>query len=136
MFSPGAPFRDQTAGINTLQTLRLVQKSRIMTKRFSPENRGLLRDGGRAQPREKTREGEPRGRSPKLPLAEGQEMVKEVNISLTEITITSGKKATIIFDLDDRKVSVPIDAEVKAYFVSQFVRSNPTSQQRKRLLPL
>ena len=63
-------------------------------------------------------------------------MAKEVNISLTEITITSGKKATITFDLDSRKVSVPIDAEVKAYFDSQFVRSNPTPQQRKRFSTL
>jgi hypothetical protein len=42
------------------------------------------------------------------------------------------KKATINFDLDGRKVSVPIDAEVKAYFNSQFVRPNPTPEQRKR----
>ena len=63
-------------------------------------------------------------------------MAKEVNISVTEITIKSGKTATINFDLDSRRVSVPVDAEVKAYFNSQFVRSNPTSQQRKRFSTL
>jgi hypothetical protein len=63
-------------------------------------------------------------------------MAREVNISVTEITIRSGRTATITFDLDGRRVSVPVDAEVKAYFDSQFVRSNPTSQQRKRFSTL
>ncbi|MGD9656913.1 MAG: hypothetical protein AB7U61_04610 [Methylocystis sp.] len=63
-------------------------------------------------------------------------MAKEFKISITEITFMSGKKSTITFDLDDHKVAVPVDADVKAYFNSQFVRSNPTAEQRRRFSTL
>ena len=59
-------------------------------------------------------------------------MAKETTISITEVTIQSGKTAHIRFELDGKVIRVPIDATIKAYFDSQFVRPNPTSQQRQR----
>jgi hypothetical protein len=57
---------------------------------------------------------------------------KKITHSITEITFTSGKKATIEFDLDGRRVSIPVAGEVKAYFDAQFSRASPTALQRKR----
>jgi hypothetical protein len=56
----------------------------------------------------------------------------DVKISISEITIQSGKMASIKFDLDGTPVKIPVSADVKAYFDAQFVRANPTALQRKK----
>jgi hypothetical protein len=57
---------------------------------------------------------------------------KRVTYSVTEVTITSGRRATIRFSLDGKEVSIPVSAEIKAYFDEQFSRPNPTHHQKKR----
>jgi hypothetical protein len=59
-------------------------------------------------------------------------MTEEFTFTITEMTISTGKKATIVFNLDGKKVRIPIDAEIKAYFNEQFVREKPSALQRKR----
>lgn len=59
-------------------------------------------------------------------------MAKKTTYSITEITVISGKKSSIHFELNGNKIDVPIDAEVKAYFNSQFVRDSPSKQQRQK----
>ena len=59
-------------------------------------------------------------------------MTKDVEISITEITIRSGKQDYIHFQIDGRRVEVPVDSEIKAYFNAQFVREKPTKEQRKK----
>ncbi|WP_127900241.1 hypothetical protein [Solirhodobacter olei] len=60
-------------------------------------------------------------------------MAGEIKISITEVVFDSGPMATIRFRLDDRQVEVPVSPEIKAYFDAQFVRPNPTAQQRRRM---
>jgi len=53
-------------------------------------------------------------------------------ISITEVTVVSGKTAKINFDLNGQKVSITVPAEVKAHFDEQFSRPNPTPLQKKK----
>jgi hypothetical protein len=41
---------------------------------------------------------------------------EDLSFIMTEVTITSGKTAFVHFNLDGRKVHVPVDADIKAYF--------------------
>jgi len=56
----------------------------------------------------------------------------EVRITVSEVTISSGKKKSIRVDIDGETVNIPIDEAVYAYWQEQFVRPNPTPLQRKR----
>jgi 23S rRNA-/tRNA-specific pseudouridylate synthase len=57
---------------------------------------------------------------------------KQVTYSITEVTMTTGKTASIRVMVDGVQVTIPLDAEIKAYFDAQFFRSNPTTQQKKK----
>jgi hypothetical protein len=57
---------------------------------------------------------------------------RKITHSITEITFTTGRQAKIEFDLDGRRVSIPVTGEIKAYFDAQFSRSNPTPLQRRK----
>ena len=61
----------------------------------------------------------------------GQNMPSQV-ISITEVTVVSGKTARIQFDLDGSRVSIVVPIEVKAHFDEQFSRTNPTTLQKKK----
>jgi hypothetical protein len=56
--------------------------------------------------------------------------------SITEVTVISGKTSKINFDLNGKRVSIPVSAEVKARFDEQFSRSRPTQAFEKRYATL
>lgn len=56
----------------------------------------------------------------------------EWKVSFSEVTILTGKKKNIRLNVDGRDVLIPVDDVVYAYFQEQFVRDNPTAQQRKK----
>jgi len=56
----------------------------------------------------------------------------KTTISVTEVTIVTGKTKSIRLNLDGRIVNVPVDESVYAYFKDQFLRENPTQLQKKR----
>jgi hypothetical protein len=61
---------------------------------------------------------------------------EKMTYRITEVTVATGRTATIEVEIGDRKVRVPVPAEVKAYFNEQFVRRNPTPTQSKRFATL
>lgn len=59
-------------------------------------------------------------------------MPKDVTINISEFTFISGKKKNVKISVDGKDVLIPVDEGVYAYFREQFLRQNPTQQQRKR----
>lgn len=57
---------------------------------------------------------------------------KQTTIVIQEVTIQSGKTANIKITIDGKEVRISVPVEVKAYFNAQFVRANPTPEQKKR----
>lgn len=57
-------------------------------------------------------------------------------VSITEVTFSEGPKRNIRVEIDGAIASIPVSAEVYAYWHDQFVRPNPTPQQRKRFSTL
>jgi hypothetical protein len=61
----------------------------------------------------------------------------EFKFSVTEVTLTSEKQKRFIrLNVDGEDVRIPVDNEVYAYWQQQFVRPNPTRQQRQRFATL
>lgn len=60
----------------------------------------------------------------------------DVRISITEVTIHSGKTKTFKLDIDSVNVAIPIDESLFVNYQNQFYRPNPTAQQRQRLATL
>ncbi len=56
--------------------------------------------------------------------------------SVIEAAVHFVNKAYISLDIDGSHVRIPLPAEVKARYDEQFVRQNPTHQQKGRLLTL
>lgn len=54
--------------------------------------------------------------------------------SYAEVRVTGGKKKNIHVDVDGRRILIPVSEELYANWQNQFVRSNPTPQQKKRFL--
>jgi hypothetical protein len=61
---------------------------------------------------------------------------KSFAMTITEVTMVSGKTKYIRIKLDGKDVRIPIDEAIYAYFKSQFSRDNPTSNQKKRFATL
>lgn len=61
---------------------------------------------------------------------------KSFVMTITEVTMVSGKTKYIQIKLDGREVRIPIDEAIYAYYKSQFFRDNPTSNQKKRFATL
>lgn len=59
-------------------------------------------------------------------------MTKQFSINAYSVTVTSGKTKNLNIDIDGKKVSIPVDEEIFAYFMAQFYRENPSPLQRKR----
>ena len=57
---------------------------------------------------------------------------KSVSVSITEVTHISGKTTKIIITIDDKKVSITVPVEIKAFFDTQFSRPNPTGIQKQK----
>ena len=60
----------------------------------------------------------------------------ETHISLTEITVRTGKTKAFKFDLDDTQVTIPVDDTVFTNYQNQFYRENPTPAQRRKFATL
>ncbi len=56
----------------------------------------------------------------------------EITISVAEYTFSAGKKKNVRLNVDGKDVQIPVGEDVYAYFREQFVRENPTAQQRKK----
>ena len=61
---------------------------------------------------------------------------KKVEVSITEVTLFTGKKEKIHFNVDDERVEIEVAPEIKAYFNEQFYREKPTKLQSKRFATL
>jgi hypothetical protein len=61
---------------------------------------------------------------------------QELKISITEMTIVSGKTQQIRIWVNGQPVNITVSAEVKAYFNEQFVRANPSAIQKRRFITL
>ena len=59
-----------------------------------------------------------------------------VRISITEVTIHSGKTKTFNLNVDGVNVQIPCDDALFANYQNQFYRPNPTAQQRTRFATL
>jgi hypothetical protein len=57
---------------------------------------------------------------------------KSIHISMTEVTVISGKTTKLNLIINDQKVSITIPVELKAYFDDQFSRPNPSALQKKK----
>lgn len=62
--------------------------------------------------------------------------MSEVRYSVTEVTVSKGKQATIKVNIDGVDVRIPVAPEVRAYFQDQFVRDSPSALQRKKFATL
>jgi hypothetical protein len=60
----------------------------------------------------------------------------DFRVSITEVTFSEGPKRNIRVEIDGEMIDIPVSAEVYAYWHDQFVRPNPTAQQRKRFSTL
>ena len=60
----------------------------------------------------------------------------QVKITVTEITVTTGKQKEIMVYVDGKKVFIPVDESVYAYFKDQFLRKNPTTMQKHRFITI
>jgi hypothetical protein len=55
----------------------------------------------------------------------------DTQISITEITILTGKKRGIKLDFGEKSVSIPVDEAIFAHYKNQLWRENPTPRQKK-----
>ena len=69
-------------------------------------------------------------------MAKAQSGSGDFRISITEVTFSEGPKRDIRVEIDGEFVKIPVSAEVYAYWHDQFIRPNPTPQQRKRFSTL
>lgn len=60
----------------------------------------------------------------------------KVTYSITEITVTTGRTATIEFRVNGKPVTIEVPADLKAFFTEQFSRPNPTANQKRRYATL
>lgn len=63
-------------------------------------------------------------------------MADQTTISVTEITILSGRKKAFKLKVNDKDVSIPIDEALFTHYQEQFYRPSPTLQQRNKFATL
>lgn len=61
---------------------------------------------------------------------------EDFTVSITEVTFSKGPERKIRVEIDGETVQIPVSTEIYAYWQEQFVRPNPTAQQRKRFSTL
>jgi hypothetical protein len=54
----------------------------------------------------------------------------DTHISITEITVSTGKKKVFKLQVDGKTVSIPVDDEVFAHYKDQLWRESPSKKQR------
>lgn len=55
-----------------------------------------------------------------------------VTYSVAEVTVTTGRTSSIAIIIDNQRVTIPVPAELKAYFDQQFSRPNPSKLQAQK----
>ena len=63
-------------------------------------------------------------------------MEKKVTISITEITVLSGKTKRFKLNVDGQNIFIPVDEALFIHYLEQFYRESPTQDQRKRFSTL
>lgn len=64
-------------------------------------------------------------------------MAKEqVHMSVTEVTILTGKTKAFRLNVDGHDVTIPVDEALFAHYRNQFTREAPTAQQKLRFTTL
>jgi hypothetical protein len=63
-------------------------------------------------------------------------MKHQTHISITEVTILTGRKKAFKIDINGSQVSIPVDESLFTNYLNQFSRPNPTVQQKQRFLTL
>jgi hypothetical protein len=59
---------------------------------------------------------------------------KNFKFSVSEVVLTGGRKKSIKVDVDGRNVLINVDEHLFARWDDQFVRKNPSKQQRGRFV--
>jgi len=54
----------------------------------------------------------------------------EKRISITEVTISSGKKKNFKLEVDGQLIMIPVDDEIFAHYKDQLWRDSPTQKQK------
>ena len=57
-------------------------------------------------------------------------MAQETRVSITEVTVLTGKKKAFKLNVDGKTISIPVDENVFAHYKDQFVREAPSQKQR------
>jgi hypothetical protein len=57
-------------------------------------------------------------------------MTEKAHISITTVTLNAPTKKRVTLKLNDRLISIPVDADLFAYFKINFVRQNPSQRQK------
>lgn len=60
----------------------------------------------------------------------------DTHISITEITVLSGKKKGFRLNVGGADITIPVDEVLFAHFQNQFVREKPSKKQRQTLATL
>lgn len=55
----------------------------------------------------------------------------DTHISITEITVLSGKKKGFKLNVNGADITIPVDEALFAHYQNQFVRKTPTDKQSK-----
>jgi hypothetical protein len=63
-------------------------------------------------------------------------MADQTTISVTEITVLSGKTKGFKLTVDGEDVTIPVDESLFTNYMNQFHRENPTAQQRRKFATL
>jgi hypothetical protein len=63
-------------------------------------------------------------------------MADKTQISITTVTVNAPTKKRVDLRINDRLVSIPVDADLYAYFKSRFVRQNPSQKQKSEYATL
>jgi hypothetical protein len=63
-------------------------------------------------------------------------MADKTQISITTVTVNAPSKKRVDLKIDDRLVSIPVDADLYAYFKTGFVRQNPSTKQKSEYATL
>jgi hypothetical protein len=63
-------------------------------------------------------------------------MSESTHVSITAVTILSGKKKPFKLEVNGKSVSVPIDDAIFAHYKEQFCRQNLSAPQKNRLSTL
>ena len=54
----------------------------------------------------------------------------QTHVSITEVTVLSGKKKSFKLEVNGQRITIPVDNEIYAHYKDQLWRENPTRKQK------